>query len=306
MLVSVLATAVTSCGGSTTTTTGGSSPSSVSTPSTPAVAPAASNLPAGKYPVQQATFDDTTGEYALMVLNTPAGAPPLFRTTSLRMARVADEAVQDGQKSYLETGADDPVLYLTEDFKIEYVHSVTEAQTDPNTGRQEVVVVRQQSSFWQPFAGAVAGQMVANALFAPRYYVPPVYQPGGVMQGYGGYGNTYNGAVQSYRERYSEPPAVEKNRTRFRQTGAISRPSSSPRSTPRSTGTGSQTSPSPAVRRSPQPGTNRSTGSGFGGNNLRPSNQSSPRSTPTRRKSSFGSSGGSRRPSSSGGGRRRR
>lgn len=302
LLAAVVATSLTACGGSTSTTTG--SGAAIAPMASPNAAPrAASNLPAGRYPVQQATFDDGTGEYALMVLNTPSGTPPLFRTTSLRMARVAEGAEQ---QSYLETGNGDPTLYLTEDFKIEYVHSVTETQTNPNTGRQEVVVVRQESSFWRPFFGAMAGQMVANALFTPQYYVPPAYQPGGLM-GYGGYGPSYSSAVQSYRTRYNEPPAVERNRTRFRQTGTIARPSATPST--RTSGFGSTTRPSPttggATGGSTGNNSTKSTGSGFGSNTLRPSTQAKPRNNTPSRKSSFGSSGGSR-VRSSGGGRRRR
>jgi len=42
-----------------------------------------------------------------------------------------------------------------EDFKIEYVHAVTETQTNPQTGQQETVVVLRQEggSFWAPLLG---------------------------------------------------------------------------------------------------------------------------------------------------------
>ena len=36
-----------------------------------------SQLSDGKYPIQQATYDDVDGIYSLMLLNTPAGAPPV-------------------------------------------------------------------------------------------------------------------------------------------------------------------------------------------------------------------------------------
>ena len=36
-------------------------------------------IAAGKYPVQQATYNDANGEYTLMLLNTPAGTPPVYR-----------------------------------------------------------------------------------------------------------------------------------------------------------------------------------------------------------------------------------
>jgi len=55
-----------------------------------------------------------------------------------------------------------PVLYLTEDFKIEYVHAVTETQTNPQTGQQETVVVRRRIT--SPLAGAVAGNLAGQAI----------------------------------------------------------------------------------------------------------------------------------------------
>ncbi|NEQ27187.1 MAG: hypothetical protein F6K28_50910 [Microcoleus sp. SIO2G3] len=243
----------------------------------------------GRYPVQQATYDDINGEYTLMLLNTPAGTPPVLRTTNLQMARLTDEEIKAGQKSYLNVENGQPALHLTEDFKIEYVHNVTENQVNPQTGQQETVVVRQQSSFWTPFAGALAGQAVGSLLFSPRYYVPPVYQPGVILTGYGGYGNTYGQAVQQYQTRYQAPPAAVKNSQSFRTTGRLRTPS------------GSTTT----VRRVPQTGT-RSTGSGYGSSTLRRSNQ--PSSTGVKRSPSFGSSkrsSPSRAPSSFGSRKRR-
>jgi len=252
---------------------------------------APTQLSPGKYPVQQVTYDDGNGEYNLMLLNTPAGTPPVFRTTDLQMARMTDEEIAAGQKSYLSKEGGQAVLHLTEDFKIEYVHNVTQTQNNPQTGQQETVVVRQQSSFWTPFAGALAGQAVGSLLFSPRYYVPPVYQPGVIMTGYGGYGNTYGQAVQQYQTRYQAPPPAVKNSQSFRTTGRLRTPSSSQRTT---------------VRRVPQTGT-RSTGSGYGSSTLRRSNQ--PSSTGAKRSPSFGSSSRrsspSRAPSSFGSRKRR-
>jgi hypothetical protein len=241
----------------------------------------------GQYPVQQASYNDADGEYTLFLLG---ATPPTVRTENLQMARLTDEEIKEGKKSYLKVENGQPVLYLTEDFKIEYVHNVTETRTDPQTGQQETVVVRRENGFWAPFAGslagAVAGQAIGNALFRPHYYVPPVYQPG-VITGYGGYGRSYNDAITSYQRRYNQPPAEVRNRTTFRTTGNIRRtyPSGSTvRTTPR-TGTGS-----------------RATGSGYGGSTLRPSG----RSSPTRRSPSFGSGGASSRRTTGFGSRSRR
>lgn len=245
----------------------------------------------GRYPVQQAEYNDVDGTYTLMLLNTPAGVPSIYKTDKLQMARFTEEQLSQGEKTTLEVNGDEATMYLTEDFKIEYVHAVTETQTNPQTGQQETVIVRRESNFWSPFAGALAGQALGSLLFTPHYYVPPMYQPGGVITGYGGYGRTYDGAIESYRSKYNAPPPVVKNRQNLRTTGNIRR--------------------SPATSaKSPQtnPKTNKSTGSGYGNSKLRNSGGSSPsraKQSPSfgskapsysRPRSSFGSrSGGFRR-----------
>ncbi len=239
-------------------------------------APAATptQLRDGEYGVQQVTYDDATGEYSLMLLNS---TPPTFTTANLQMARLTDEQIKAGQKSYLKVENGQPVLYLTEDFKIEYVHNVTETQNNPQTGQPETVVVRRENSFWTPFAGAVAGnlagQAIGSLLFRPQYYVPPVYQPGtSVLRGFGGYGSSYGQARERYQTRYNAPPLAERSRrTNFRTTGRIRTPSSSVRTTPR-VNSGS-----------------RATGSGFGSSTLRQSGRSS-----TYRRPSSGSFGSGR------------
>ncbi|MCG6137909.1 MAG: hypothetical protein MET45_25285 [Nostoc sp. LLA-1] len=271
------------CGGSNQTTAPSRNVNSTST---------ATKLSDGQYQVQQATFDDGTGEYTLFLLNS---TPPTFQTDNLQMARLTDEEIKEGKKTSLKVENGQPALYMTEDFKIEYIHNVTETQTNPQTGQQQTVVVRRESNFWAPFAGAVAGniagQAIGNMLFRPQYYVPPAYQRGGVLTGYGGYGSTYNQAVSSYRTRYNAPPAVERNRTTFRTTGNVRR------STPNTS----------TVRTTPRPTTgNRSSGSGVGASNLRNNN----RSGSTRPRSGSGSFGtrrstGGSRSFGSGGGRRR-
>jgi hypothetical protein len=281
----------------TTVACGGSS-NEASTPArnvnTPASA-APTRITDGQYPVQQASFDDATGEYTLFLLNTPSGTPPTFATPNLQMARLTDQDISAGKKSFLKVENGQPVLYLTPDFKIEYAHTVTETKANPQTGQQETVVVRQNNSFWAPFAGAVAGniagQVIGNALFRPQYYVPPVYQPGAsVLNGFGGYGNTYGQAIDRYQTRYNAPPAVVRNRTNFRTTGRVGAPSYS----------------QPSARTAPRYNTGtRSTGSGYGTNTLRPSGNNTFRQPSS---NSFGSGrslgAGSRR--SSGFGSRRR
>jgi len=248
-----------------------------------AIAAAPKPLADGQYPVQQATYNDADGEYSLMLLNTPRGASPAFNTQDLQMARLSDEDIASGATSYLKLDKGQAALYLTEDFKIEYVRNVTETQPNPQTGEPQTVIVRRESSFWTPFAGAIAGQMVANALFRPMYYVPPVYHSGGVMAGYGGVGRTYDSAVNSYQKRYNKPPAAVKNRQNLRTSGNLRNRSSN------------------RARRA-KGNKNRATGSGFGSSRLR---QSKRLRSPGRSNNRFGS-GMQSRPRMRSFGRRRR
>ena len=247
------------------------------------VSTAPTSISDGKYPVQQATYDDATGEYSLMLLNTPPGTPPVLQTAALQMARIDESAATAGEKTYLQVDNGQPVMYLTEDFKIEYVHNVTETRNNPQTGEPQTVVIRRESNFWTPFAGALAGQAIGSLLFRPHYYVPPVYQPGGVLMGYGGYGSSYSQAVNRYQERYNAPPAAVKNRQVLRTTGSIRNTAST--KAKKSLNTNS-----------------RATGSGVGSSTLR----SSGKTKQFKRRSSFGSSSGIRRPSRSFGGARMR
>ena len=240
------------------------------------VASAPISISDGKYPVQQATYDDASGEYSLMLLNTLAGSSPVLRTTQLQMARLDDDVIAHGEKTYVQITNGQPTMYLTEDFRIEYVHNVTETSSDPQTGQTQTVVVSRESNFWTPFAGVIAGQMVANMLFTPQYYVPPMYSPGSVLTGYGGYGNSYSQAVNNYQQRYNEPPAAVKNRRTLRTTGNI-----------RNT-----TSRNSNKFGNPSNKSSRATGSGFGSSNLRSSGTS--RSKQFKRSSGFGSSSGMR------------
>ncbi|MEX0269038.1 hypothetical protein AB3R30_07840 [Leptolyngbyaceae cyanobacterium UHCC 1019] len=223
----------------------------------------------GQYPVQQATYNDANGEYTVMLLNTKPGESSAYRTTNLQMAQLTDEEISKGQKNYLKLENNQASMHVEKDFKIDYVHNVTEEQTNPQTGQTERVVVRQESSFWSPFAGALAGQAIGSMLFRPQYYVPPMYQPGGIS-GFGGYGSNYNQAVSGYQQRYNAPPAAVRNRQTVRSTGNLRTPTASQRRTT---------------------GGDRSTGAGFGTNTLRRSNSPSYRQ-PSR--TGFGSGSRSR------------
>ena len=261
-------------------------------PFTPAAAQAA-NLPSGKYPLQQAQYNDENGEYQLLLLNTPAGQPPLFSSTDVQMMPLTEEEVAAGQRSYLSLDKGQAVLHLAQDFRIDYIHAVTDSQTNPQTGQPETVVVRQQSSFWTPFAGALAGQAIGNMLFSPSYYVPPMYQPGGPLTGYGGSGRSYEQAVKSYQNTHNEPPAAVKNRQTLRTTGSLRNNRNN---------RGSRFGSRNRNGRSSAPRSGRSTGSGIGASRLRGNSQRS--GTVKRRGGGFGS-GRSRTRSGSFGRRRR-
>lgn len=255
----------------------------------------------GQYGVQQVTYDDATGEYAVQLLNTSPGEPSLLRTDNLPMARLTDAEIDSGKDNYLKVEQGQPSLHVAKDFQIEYVHNVTEATTNPQTGQAETVVVRRETGFWAPFAGALAGQALGSLLFTPHYYMPPVYQPGGVLVGYGGYGRTYNQAVTQYQTRYKAPPAEVRNRQTLRTSGQVrSRTSTSGQST--RTGSGSRSGSRSGQSGSGQSGTNRRvqqsdrpSGSGYGSDTLQ-RNRSGSSTYQRRSGSGFGSrSSGSRR-----------
>jgi hypothetical protein len=235
-----------------------------------------STIADGQYDVQQATYNDGNGEYTLFLLNTPPNTSATFRSTKLQMAQLTPEEEAANQAAYLQVKDGQTALHIPKDFKIEYVHNVVEQAQNPQTGQIEQRVVRQESNFWSPFAGAIAGQIVGNMLFRPQYYVPPLYQQGGGgLSGFGGYGNSYGQATSSYRERYKEPPLVERNRTAYRTTTQR-----------RNTGFGRVTKPRPNFNSS---SSQRSTGKGFGSSTLgtsRSSGSSSYRRSPS---SGFGS-----------------
>ena len=227
-------------------------------------------LPEGRYEVQQASYDDTDGMYSVALLN---AAPPVLQTDDLKMARLTEEETSSGQGNYLEVSDGEAALHIDEDFRLEYVHGVEETQTNPATGEQQTVIVRRESGgFWAPFAGVVAGQAIGNALFGPRYYMPPVYAPGG-LYGYGGVGSNYSQAVNSYRQRYnSTPPAAQRS---VRKSGQFK---------------------NNGVAR----GNAKNTGSGIGNSKLRTTQ------APKRSSSSFGTKSRSTRSFSRSVGRRRR
>lgn len=264
------------CSSRTSTTTSQQTPTNTNN-NTVSATPEPTPIKDGKYTVQQASYNDVNGEYTLMLLN---ANPPIYRNTQLQMARLTDEEIENGQESYLQVDGGQAVLHLSKDFQIEYVHNVTEVQTNPQTGQQETVIVRQESNFWVPFAASFAGSAIANTLFTPRYYVAPPYQAGGIMNGYGGYGSTYSQAVDSYQQKHNEPPATVRNRKNLRTTGTLRKATSTTR---RNT-----------VNR------NKSTGSGFGASNLNSNDRSRSR---VNRKPSFGS--GTKRRSGFGSRRRR-
>lgn len=266
------------CGGS--VENNSSSARSVNQNKTPNI----SRLSDGQYPVQQGTYNDADGSYTLVLLNSN---PPTYTTDRLQMARLTEEEVKEGKSSYLKVESGQPSLFLTPDFKLEFVHNVTETRQDPQTGQQQTVVVRRENSFWAPFAGAIAGQAIGSLLFRPQYYVPPVYQSGGILNGYGGSGRSYDVAVNNYRQRYNAPPASVRNRTVLRSTGNLRR-------SPNNSRIGNNRNRNNTGR--------RATGSGFGSSTLK---QSGKRSTVRRGSGSFGSGSRSRRSFGSGRGRRR-
>jgi len=262
----------------------------------------------GKYPLQQVTYNDANGQYTLFLMNS---TPPVYSTTNPQMIPLTPGELNAGEQSYLQMQNNQAVLHLSPDFQIEYVHAVTE-----QSGNNEVVIVREESTYWQPFEsdGEIEIELEFNS---PRYYIPPPYQSGQVLHS-GYHASSYDQAVTKYQSNHSTPPPAVRN-NRLRTSGVLRKsttsqtttPRTSPASTTRSTSTHKSTTPpatpgttNPATTThsaptstgsstssSPSSSSSRTTGSGYGSSNLRQSSQSKPKPSSSRNRSSgFGSS----------------
>jgi len=175
-------------------------------PPAPVPLPELSRWTDGQWPVQSASYDDATGRYRVVALGGPDNVRPYFEAEDLQLARA-----EDG-KNRLEIREGQPVLHITEDFKLDFVHNVIEERRNAQ-GQVEPVVVRQEGGSWMPFA---AGMMMGNMFNRPMYMLPPVYSPTG-MRGVGAAGATPMLAAQSYQQQHGALPQS----TRLRTSGAL-------------------------------------------------------------------------------------
>lgn len=167
----------------------------------------------GDYPVQTVTYHADQGQYELMILNAPACFHQPLTTKNLQLARFEDS--EKSEKVKLKyNGEQDATLYMAEDFQIKMVQTVTENG-----------VKKEQTGSWSPFVsglagaavGALAGSMLTRALTKPQYYTPPPMEAGRTdLRGYGGVGDTRDGAARSYQQKFANrangpvAPAIEK------------------------------------------------------------------------------------------------
>jgi hypothetical protein len=168
---------------------------------------AACPLAPGDYGVQTVMYQGDHGTYELMVLNAPACFHQPLKLKSLQLAQLGD--TEKEKKVKLTYGGDEnSTLYMTEDFQIKMTQTVTE-----NGVRKE------QSGSWSPFLtglaggvaggviGGVAGSMMSRAFNKPQHYTPPPMQAGNTnLRGFGGVGDTREGAARSYQQNYSSRP----------------------------------------------------------------------------------------------------
>lgn len=159
-------------------------------------------LTPGDYPVQTATYQGDQGQYELMLLNAPACFQQPLKLKGLQLARIDAKATERVKLTY--NGEENSVLHMAEDFQIKMVQTVTENG-----------VSKEQSGSWSPFlagaAGAVVGAaamgMIGRAFNKPQYYTPPPMQAGRTdLRGYGGVGDTREGAARSYQQKYASRP----------------------------------------------------------------------------------------------------
>ncbi|MEQ9233987.1 hypothetical protein [Coleofasciculus sp. E2-BRE-01] len=263
----------------------------------------------GKYPLQQVTYNDANGQYTLFLMNS---TPPVYSTTNPQMIPLTPEELNAGEQSYLQMQNNQAVLHLSPEFQIEYIHAVTEP-----AGNNEMVIVREESTYWQPFESDGEIEIELD-FYSPRYYIPPPYRSGQVLHS-GYHASSYDQAVTKYKSNHNTPPPAVRN-NQLRTSGVLRKSTTTPRTSPASTNSSSTTPSTPTDKsRTPQasPGTtnpttttqsaptstgsstssspsssgSRTTGSGYGSSNLRQSSQSKPKPSSSRNRSSgFGSS----------------
>lgn len=180
-------------------------------------------LPPGKYGVQSVTHHSGEGVYKLYLLDTPACVAQPVALERVRLSRLATEPGKKEARLEMATN-EDPVLQLTEDFKIDLVNAVVE------NGQ----VVREESSSWLPFVAGAAGAAVAGMALSsmfnrPQYYMPPPHKPGmAEVRGYGGAGSSYQGAVNNYQSTYKAPPPAAQSNGFFRRGANSTAPGGAP------------------------------------------------------------------------------
>ncbi len=204
----------------------------------------------GEYPVQSVDYHGDQGTYSLMILNSPACFRQPLKLKNLRLARNDDaKAVDKVKLTY--TGEENSTLYMAEDFQI----SMTQTVTGENGVKKE------QSGFWSPFlagaagvaAGVAAGSLLSRAFNKPQYYTPPPMEPGKTrLSGFGGAGDTREGAVRSYQQKYATGPRPNTSSAPLNNSSAPATAKSSffktkPAAAP-SSGVSRSYTPSPAKR----------------------------------------------------------
>jgi hypothetical protein len=165
-------------------------------------------LSPGKYELQSVTFHSGKGAYDFFVVGAASCVKQPVTFEKVRLVRVETPDKKPSAKLEVPS-AEDPILQLTEDFKIEMVSAVVE------NGQ----VVKEETSSWMPFlagaAGAAVAGMAMNAMFnKPQYYQPPPMRPGMAdVRGYGAAAPTHQGAMSNYQSKYNAPvpSAVQKS-----------------------------------------------------------------------------------------------
>ncbi|NER23606.1 MAG: hypothetical protein F6J96_23475 [Symploca sp. SIO1C2] len=251
----------------------------------------------GNYPLKQATYNDANGQYSLFLFN---ATPPVFSTTKLKMMPLTAAETKTGKQSYLQMQNNQAILHLSPDFQIEYIHAVTE-----QINGAENVIVRQESTYWEPFDNDNELEIDIDFDYhQPYYYVPPVYQQG-VVLGRGYHAPTYQEAVAKYEQNHkTQPPAVKNNQLRTsgelrKSTATKTKPTTNNKTT--TTTTKPTTShKSTTTKSAPLSSGTKATGSGYSNSNLKKSSQTKQKTKASKKSSSsFGSNKSSSRKSSS-------
>ncbi len=212
----------------------------------------------GRFDIQSIAYNDLDGTYETTLLDR---TPPLLTTTNVKLTLLTEEEIESKTPIYAEVKNDETVMHIAQDTKINYIRTET-AVAPTNEQPQQVIVQGQRENFWVPFAeGFLISQIFNGNRYYPVAVYPPPYIEGRPMVGVGGYGRSNKEARDNYAAKHKAPPPAVKH-NKLRASGNLTaKPGTKLRGN-----TARSLSSSPRITART---TNKPTGKGIGGSNLK-------------------------------------